>query len=309
METSADGKHRLVTRRRMPAPREIVYPAWIDPAGMREWMCPGDALLAEAVRDVRVGGWLHIVMKSKNQVHEHTGTDQIVDPPAKIRFTWSAVESPGEITLVTVEFIAHGDESELVITHEGFTKTGPGARLRNRLGRDRKEIRGLSCGPQSTGPRFIFTGHKTAKSANTGSRWPCWSSCHRLVPCPSPRRPPNTRRCVGIGRRTSFERRFRNADRSDRWISSRTIRSRQSQAGHPGVGRLGEGQQTRHACIWLGSKPTTRLVSCICSSSRTRRPDSSWPVRSRQTLPIHLHPRMAWWGSVFTDYGMIAGQR
>jgi uncharacterized protein YndB with AHSA1/START domain len=121
METSADGKHRIVARRKMPAPREIVYQAWIDPEGMREWMCPGDVVSAEAVLDVRVGGSFRIIMKSNSQVHEHTGIYQIVEPPAKLAFTWSAVESPGEITLVTVEFIPHGDESELVITHERFT--------------------------------------------------------------------------------------------------------------------------------------------------------------------------------------------
>src|SRR6516162_3896601 len=32
------------------------------------------------------------------------------------------LENPAEITLVTVEFLARGDESELVITHERFTK-------------------------------------------------------------------------------------------------------------------------------------------------------------------------------------------
>ena len=121
METSVDGKHRIVARRRMPAPREIVYRAWIDPGGMREWMCPGDVVSAEVVLDVRVGGSFRIVMKSNNQVHEHTGIYQVVEPPAKLAFTWSAVENPGEITLVTVEFIPHGDESELVITHERFT--------------------------------------------------------------------------------------------------------------------------------------------------------------------------------------------
>jgi uncharacterized protein YndB with AHSA1/START domain len=52
MEKSADGTHRMVVRRRMPAPREIVYEAWIDPDGMREWMCPGDVVSAEAVLDV-----------------------------------------------------------------------------------------------------------------------------------------------------------------------------------------------------------------------------------------------------------------
>src|SRR5437660_3430929 len=123
METSADGKHRIVARRRMPAPREIVYQAWIDPEGMREWMGRGDAQSAVAVLDVRVGGSFRIVMKSKDQVHEHIGTYQVVEPPAKLVFTWSAKENPGEITLVTVAFQPHGDESELVITHERFTQS------------------------------------------------------------------------------------------------------------------------------------------------------------------------------------------
>ncbi|HLW51743.1 MAG TPA: SRPBCC domain-containing protein, partial [Candidatus Angelobacter sp.] len=61
-------------------------------------------------------------MSSQDRVHEHTGTYQVVDPPARLVFTWSAIENPGELTLVTVDFIAHGEESELVITHERFQK-------------------------------------------------------------------------------------------------------------------------------------------------------------------------------------------
>ncbi len=48
MESSTDGRYRVVTRRRMPAPREIVFDAWIDPKGILDWMCPGDAVSAEA---------------------------------------------------------------------------------------------------------------------------------------------------------------------------------------------------------------------------------------------------------------------
>jgi len=48
--------YRLSVRRRMPAPREVVYEAWIDPQGIREWMCPGDTVSTEALLDVRVGG-------------------------------------------------------------------------------------------------------------------------------------------------------------------------------------------------------------------------------------------------------------
>ena len=122
MEKSDDGKHRIVVRRKMPAPREVVYDAWTDPEGIREWMCPGDVVSAEAVLDLRVGGSFRITMQGKDRVHVRTGTYQVVERPAKLVFTWSAVENPDEITLVTVAFIARGDESDLVITHERFSK-------------------------------------------------------------------------------------------------------------------------------------------------------------------------------------------
>jgi uncharacterized protein YndB with AHSA1/START domain len=122
MEKTSDGRHRVVVRRRMPVPRELVFEAWTDPEGLREWMCPGDVVSAEASLDVRVGGSFRITMRTPNKVHEHVGSYEIVEPPAKLRFTWSGLENPAEITMVTVEFFAYGEESELVITHEDFTK-------------------------------------------------------------------------------------------------------------------------------------------------------------------------------------------
>jgi len=122
MEITADGRHRIVVHRRIPAPREVVYEAWTDPQGLREWMCPGDVISAAATLDIRVGGSFRITMRSKERVHEHFGTYRIVAPPSKLSFTWSEVDNPNEITLVTVEFIAHGNESELVIIHERFSK-------------------------------------------------------------------------------------------------------------------------------------------------------------------------------------------
>ena len=122
MEASADGRQRIEIRRRIPAPREVVYEAWTDAEGMREWMCPGDVISADAKLNVRVGGQFRITMRSKNQVHEHVGMYRVVDPPSKLSFTWSGLDNPTEITLVTVDFLDHGDICELVITHELFTK-------------------------------------------------------------------------------------------------------------------------------------------------------------------------------------------
>src|SRR5215831_19197015 len=120
MESSTEGTHRVVVRRRMPAPREVVFEAWIDAEGIREWMCPGDVTSAEAILDVRVGGSFRITMKTKDKDHVHTGTYLVVEPPSKLVFTWSGVENQSAITLVTVDFFPHGDESELAITHEKF---------------------------------------------------------------------------------------------------------------------------------------------------------------------------------------------
>ena len=120
MESSTDGRHRVVVRRRLPAPRDVVFEAWTDPEGIREWMCPGDATSAEAVLDVRVGGSFRITMRGKERDHVQVGTYQVVDRPSKLVFTWSAIEKLGEVTLVTVEFLPQGDETDLVLTHERF---------------------------------------------------------------------------------------------------------------------------------------------------------------------------------------------
>jgi uncharacterized protein YndB with AHSA1/START domain len=119
MQDPTEGKYQLSIRRRMPATREVVFEAWTDPQGIREWMCPGDTVSAEAKLDLRVGGSYRIVMKSKTRDYVHTGVYQVVDPPSKLVFTWTREEDEVP-TLVTVEIFAHGDESELVLTHERF---------------------------------------------------------------------------------------------------------------------------------------------------------------------------------------------
>ena len=127
MAEPTENTYRLSVRRRMPAQREVVYEAWIDPQGIREWMCPGDATSAEASLDVRVGGSYRIVMKGKDRNHVHTGVYQVVEPPSKLVFTWNH-EGDEVPMLVTVEFFAHGSESELVLTHERL----PGADVMKR---------------------------------------------------------------------------------------------------------------------------------------------------------------------------------
>ena len=137
-----ESTHRVSIRRLLPAPREVVYEAWIDPSGIREWMCPGDTQWAEAVLDVRVGGSYRIVMKGKQQDHVHTGVYQVVEKNSKLVFTWTQ-EGSEVTTLVTVEFLARGQQSELVLTHERFTKPEVAKRYENGWGTIASKLAGF----------------------------------------------------------------------------------------------------------------------------------------------------------------------
>ena len=114
-----DRANTVVVRRRIRATPEELFDAWTDPEGMREWMCPGDVISAQIRLDPRVGGALVIIMRGPTETWEHTGEFRVVERPSKLAFTWTANNMDGQITLVSVEFIAvSGTETELILTHE-----------------------------------------------------------------------------------------------------------------------------------------------------------------------------------------------
>ena len=115
---AAHARDTLVVRRIIPAPREHVFAAWLDPESIRHWMCPGQILEAEAEIDPRVGGAFRITMKDATRAIEHTGEYRIIEPPSKLVFTWISSSTDLQPTLVTVELLARGDQCELVLTHE-----------------------------------------------------------------------------------------------------------------------------------------------------------------------------------------------
>jgi uncharacterized protein YndB with AHSA1/START domain len=56
----------VTIRKILPASREEVFDAWLDPEGMRRWMCPGPVTSAEVTLEPRVGGRFRIVMSAPN---------------------------------------------------------------------------------------------------------------------------------------------------------------------------------------------------------------------------------------------------
>jgi uncharacterized protein YndB with AHSA1/START domain len=107
----------LVVRRMLPAPREEVFAAWLDPVSLAAFMRPGDVARVTVAVDPRVGGKFRIVMHKGGGDVEHWGEYLVIEPPARLSFTWISANTALQPTLVTVELTERGDETELVLTH------------------------------------------------------------------------------------------------------------------------------------------------------------------------------------------------
>jgi uncharacterized protein YndB with AHSA1/START domain len=113
----------LHVRRVLDAPRERVFRAWTDPAWIAQWWGPPDGV-QEIEVDLRVGGAYRYTVKPPNGHAWHlVGTYEAVEPPKKLVYTWRFTNTErdyGSATLVTVEFIDRGNQTEVVVTHERF---------------------------------------------------------------------------------------------------------------------------------------------------------------------------------------------
>lgn len=107
----------IVLRRFIGAPRNRVFEAWLDPQSLARWMRPGANATATAEVDPRVGGRFRIVMTHSAGLTEHTGEYLVVEPPARLSFTWISVHTNQLATQVTVECFEREGGTELVLTH------------------------------------------------------------------------------------------------------------------------------------------------------------------------------------------------
>ena len=113
---------RVVTVRRvLPAPPDVVYDEWLDPAGLAEWMCPRPARAVKVSLEPSVGGMLRIDIEDRGFSLYVTGRYLELDRPRRIRFTWSCSDwaDPTVQSVVTVTLDRHGaDETMMTIEHE-----------------------------------------------------------------------------------------------------------------------------------------------------------------------------------------------
>ena len=115
---------RLTVRREIEASADELFDAWLDPASLAVWMRPGDITRAVASVDPKVGGSFEIVMYSANGSRVHSGVYQVIDRPRRLVFTWISPGTKQTESLVTVEFRADRQTTEIVLTHERLPDDG-----------------------------------------------------------------------------------------------------------------------------------------------------------------------------------------
>jgi uncharacterized protein YndB with AHSA1/START domain len=111
----------VIVRRSIAAPRERVFDAWLDPATLARFMLPGDVTHTTAEVDARVGGRFRIVMTHGRGGAEHWGEYLVIDPPARLSFTWISASTDLQSTTVTIELHERDDGgTDLVLSHRGL---------------------------------------------------------------------------------------------------------------------------------------------------------------------------------------------
>jgi uncharacterized protein YndB with AHSA1/START domain len=92
--TEAESPIVAVVRRLLPAPPEIVFDEWIDPAALAEWMCPRPARCLAVEIEPVVGGVVHLDIEELNARFSVTGRFVLLDRPHRLSFTWSCSTWP-----------------------------------------------------------------------------------------------------------------------------------------------------------------------------------------------------------------------
>jgi uncharacterized protein YndB with AHSA1/START domain len=107
-------------KRRIAAPAQALFDAWLDPQAIAAWMRLFDTVRTEAQSDPVVGGSYRIDMhQADGSVVEHIGEYVEIAAPRRLVFTWASPATQHQASLVTVEFIDCADGvTEVSLTHE-----------------------------------------------------------------------------------------------------------------------------------------------------------------------------------------------
>jgi uncharacterized protein YndB with AHSA1/START domain len=123
--TTTTENDTLTLTRLFKAPRERVFTAFTSTDSISQWFGCGHVKVISCTADFCVGGSFRIEARGleSEEAFSITGVYREITPPAKVAYTWTYPEDPdwaGCESLVSVEFKAIGDQTELTLTHTGF---------------------------------------------------------------------------------------------------------------------------------------------------------------------------------------------
>lgn len=115
-------KPSLALRRRLKAPPEKVYEAWIVPEKMIQWWGVTDRKRTPiAESDVRVGGGFRVQFWTPNGEHQSvSGVYRQIVPAERLVFSWAWQSTPERESQVTVDLKPDAGGTLLTLTHEQF---------------------------------------------------------------------------------------------------------------------------------------------------------------------------------------------
>jgi uncharacterized protein YndB with AHSA1/START domain len=123
--TSTYAGERLVIHRTLNAPLERVWRAFTDSHESRKWHAPEGMHIDSYDADLRVGGTYRLAMRREDngEAYVAKGTYREIVPNVRVSYTWTWEEDAPEDeheTLVTWEFRAAGNRTELTLTQVGL---------------------------------------------------------------------------------------------------------------------------------------------------------------------------------------------
>jgi uncharacterized protein YndB with AHSA1/START domain len=122
MTTKAAERTSLQITRFINASPARVYKAWTDPAELQRWFGPENVRTIDIAAEVRVGGkYCWNLVKQDGEEMSCRGEYRELVPERKVVFTWKWDDDEAwenHNSVVTVEFLARDDGTEVKLTHE-----------------------------------------------------------------------------------------------------------------------------------------------------------------------------------------------
>lgn len=144
MSSSNEDQKSVIIERTLTAPATLVWSMWTEPEHFSAWYGPEGAKVTVKKMDVTIGGPRLVGMAMEGPdgtmhmwfVGEHTEivklerlayTESMSDETGNVKDPSQMPDGHPETTTVVVELSADGDDTKMVMTHQGVPADSPGA--------------------------------------------------------------------------------------------------------------------------------------------------------------------------------------